>query len=50
MPPREMNAAEKHCRMADVVLCLGTRSVSIVHTVVGTLVIEMAANKIFFTV
>ncbi|CAK9151862.1 unnamed protein product [Ilex paraguariensis] len=24
LPPREMNAAEKHCRMADVVLCLGT--------------------------
>ncbi|KAA8526626.1 hypothetical protein F0562_008171 [Nyssa sinensis] len=24
LPPKEMNAAEKHCRMADVVLCLGT--------------------------
>ena len=25
LPPKEMNPAEKHCRMADVVLCLGTR-------------------------
>ncbi|KAI8026896.1 NAD-dependent protein deacetylase SRT1 [Camellia lanceoleosa] len=25
LPPTEMNAAEKHCRMADIVLCLGTR-------------------------
>lgn len=25
LPPKEMNQAEKHCRMADVVLCLGTR-------------------------
>ncbi|KAF9589287.1 hypothetical protein IFM89_022357 [Coptis chinensis] len=24
LPPKEMNQAEKHCRMADVVLCLGT--------------------------
>ncbi|XP_074320127.1 NAD-dependent protein deacetylase SRT1 [Silene latifolia] len=24
LPPKEMNAAEKHCRMADLVLCLGT--------------------------
>lgn len=24
LPPKEMNAASKHCRMADVVLCLGT--------------------------
>ncbi|KAK3199990.1 hypothetical protein Dsin_023405 [Dipteronia sinensis] len=24
LPPKEMNPAEKHCRMADVVLCLGT--------------------------
>ncbi|KAG9134190.1 hypothetical protein Leryth_024029, partial [Lithospermum erythrorhizon] len=24
LPPKEMSAAEKHCRMADVVLCLGT--------------------------
>ncbi|KAI8552196.1 hypothetical protein RHMOL_Rhmol06G0247200 [Rhododendron molle] len=24
LPPKEMNAAEKHCRMADIVLCLGT--------------------------
>lgn len=24
LPPKEMNLAEKHCRMADVVLCLGT--------------------------
>ncbi|OVA20126.1 Sirtuin family [Macleaya cordata] len=24
LPPMEMNQAEKHCRMADVVLCLGT--------------------------
>ncbi|CAA2979082.1 NAD-dependent deacetylase SRT1 [Olea europaea subsp. europaea] len=24
LPSKEMNAAEKHCRMADVVLCLGT--------------------------
>ncbi|KAI3708188.1 hypothetical protein L2E82_37320 [Cichorium intybus] len=24
LPPNEMNAAEKHCRIADVVLCLGT--------------------------
>ncbi|KAL3510070.1 hypothetical protein ACH5RR_029471 [Cinchona calisaya] len=24
LPPKEMNAAAKHCRMADVVLCLGT--------------------------
>ncbi|CAL5403327.1 unnamed protein product [Camellia sinensis] len=24
LPPTEMNAAEKHCRMADIVLCLGT--------------------------
>ena len=25
LPPKEMDPAEKHCRMADVVLCLGTR-------------------------
>ncbi|KAI8000190.1 NAD-dependent protein deacetylase SRT1 [Camellia lanceoleosa] len=25
LPPTEINAAEKHCRMADIVLCLGTR-------------------------
>ncbi|KAI8009737.1 NAD-dependent protein deacetylase SRT1 [Camellia lanceoleosa] len=25
LPPTEMNAAEKHCQMADIVLCLGTR-------------------------
>ncbi|XP_021906115.1 NAD-dependent protein deacetylase SRT1 [Carica papaya] len=24
LPPKEMNPAEKHCRMADLVLCLGT--------------------------
>ncbi|KAJ4725289.1 NAD-dependent protein like [Melia azedarach] len=24
LPPKEMNPAEKHCRIADVVLCLGT--------------------------
>ncbi|KAL8264463.1 hypothetical protein R6Q59_022593 [Mikania micrantha] len=24
LPPKEMNAAEKHCRTADIVLCLGT--------------------------
>ncbi|XP_029121918.1 NAD-dependent protein deacetylase SRT1 isoform X4 [Elaeis guineensis] len=24
LPPKEMNPAEKHCRTADVVLCLGT--------------------------
>ncbi|KAL7088095.1 hypothetical protein ACP275_13G108200 [Erythranthe tilingii] len=24
LPPKEMNPAEKHCKMADVVLCLGT--------------------------
>ncbi|KAM7503783.1 hypothetical protein LguiB_002687 [Lonicera macranthoides] len=24
LPLKEMNAAEKHCRMADIVLCLGT--------------------------
>ncbi|KAF7141929.1 hypothetical protein RHSIM_Rhsim06G0177100 [Rhododendron simsii] len=24
LPPKEMNAAERHCRMADIVLCLGT--------------------------
>ncbi|KAK9077410.1 hypothetical protein SSX86_005747 [Deinandra increscens subsp. villosa] len=24
LPPKEMNAAEKHCRAADIVLCLGT--------------------------
>ncbi|CAA7409643.1 unnamed protein product [Spirodela intermedia] len=24
LPPKEMNAAEKHCKIADVVLCLGT--------------------------
>ncbi|MCL7046861.1 hypothetical protein MKW94_029903 [Papaver nudicaule] len=24
LPPKEMNLADKHCRMADVVLCLGT--------------------------
>ncbi|KAL8469700.1 hypothetical protein ACS0TY_032514 [Phlomoides rotata] len=24
LPPREMDPAEKHCKMADVVLCLGT--------------------------
>lgn len=24
LPQKEMNAAEKHCRMADLVLCLGT--------------------------
>ncbi|KAK4278292.1 hypothetical protein QN277_016157 [Acacia crassicarpa] len=24
LPPKEMDAAEKHCRMADIVLCLGT--------------------------
>ncbi|XWS51736.1 hypothetical protein CRYUN_Cryun11dG0009000 [Craigia yunnanensis] len=24
LPPKEMNLAEKHCRMGDVVLCLGT--------------------------
>ncbi|XP_071730063.1 NAD-dependent protein deacetylase SRT1-like [Rutidosis leptorrhynchoides] len=24
LPPAEMNAAEKHCRIADIVLCLGT--------------------------
>ncbi|KAI3702660.1 hypothetical protein L6452_28408 [Arctium lappa] len=24
LPPTEMNAAEKHCRIADIVLCLGT--------------------------
>nr|XP_043628763.1 NAD-dependent protein deacetylase SRT1-like [Erigeron canadensis] len=24
LPPTEMDAAEKHCRMADIVLCLGT--------------------------
>ncbi|CAL9109459.1 unnamed protein product [Musa acuminata var. zebrina] len=25
LPPKEMNSAEKHCRTADLVLCLGTR-------------------------
>jgi len=25
LPTKEMLPAEKHCRMADVVLCLGTR-------------------------
>lgn len=25
LPPKEMNPAEKHCKIADVVLCLGTR-------------------------
>lgn len=25
LPPKEMNPAERHCKMADVVLCLGTR-------------------------
>lgn len=25
LPPKEMDPAEKHCKMADVVLCLGTR-------------------------
>ncbi|CAL5443457.1 unnamed protein product [Camellia sinensis] len=29
LPPTEMNAAEKHCRMADIVLCLGTRADSL---------------------
>ncbi|GKV19361.1 hypothetical protein SLEP1_g29637 [Rubroshorea leprosula] len=24
LPPKEMDPAEKHCRMADIVLCLGT--------------------------
>ncbi|MCE3051196.1 ditrans,polycis-polyprenyl diphosphate synthase [Datura stramonium] len=24
LPPKEMNPAERHCKMADVVLCLGT--------------------------
>ncbi|KAG1327444.1 NAD-dependent protein deacetylase SRT1 [Cocos nucifera] len=24
LPPKEMNVAEKHCRAADIVLCLGT--------------------------
>ncbi|KAL8142167.1 hypothetical protein V2J09_015199 [Rumex salicifolius] len=24
LPPKEMNPAEKHCKMADLVLCLGT--------------------------
>ncbi|XAR68250.1 hypothetical protein NMG60_11003319 [Bertholletia excelsa] len=24
LPPKDLNAAEKHCRMADLVLCLGT--------------------------
>ncbi|XP_038900035.1 NAD-dependent protein deacetylase SRT1 [Benincasa hispida] len=24
LPPKEMNPAERHCRMADIVLCLGT--------------------------
>ncbi|KAK6149414.1 hypothetical protein DH2020_016939 [Rehmannia glutinosa] len=24
LPPKEMDPAEKHCRMADVILCLGT--------------------------
>ncbi|CAN4103912.1 unnamed protein product [Withania somnifera] len=24
LPPKEMNPAEKHCKLADVVLCLGT--------------------------
>lgn len=26
LPPKEMLPAEKHCKMADLVLCLGTRS------------------------
>ncbi|GMH29070.1 hypothetical protein Nepgr_030913 [Nepenthes gracilis] len=25
LPPKETDLAEKHCRMADLVLCLGTR-------------------------
>lgn len=25
LPPKEMDPAEKHCKMADIVLCLGTR-------------------------
>ncbi|KAK7287102.1 hypothetical protein RIF29_00147 [Crotalaria pallida] len=25
LPPKEMNPAEKHCKQADIVLCLGTR-------------------------
>lgn len=25
LPPKEMDPAEKHCKMADLVLCLGTR-------------------------
>ncbi|KAJ0986868.1 hypothetical protein J5N97_005224 [Dioscorea zingiberensis] len=28
LPPKEMNLAEKHCRTADIVLCLGTRETS----------------------
>ncbi|GLT83690.1 hypothetical protein SLE2022_019640 [Rubroshorea leprosula] len=30
-PPEEMNLVEKHCRMADVVLCLGTRYMETSH-------------------
>lgn len=25
LPPKEMGPAERHCKMADLVLCLGTR-------------------------
>ncbi|MED6115051.1 ditrans,polycis-polyprenyl diphosphate synthase [Stylosanthes scabra] len=25
LPPKEMDPAEKHCKQADIVLCLGTR-------------------------
>ncbi|KAI8011807.1 RNA polymerase II C-terminal domain phosphatase-like 1 [Camellia lanceoleosa] len=25
LPPKELNLAEKHCKVADAVLCLGTR-------------------------
>ncbi|GKV44588.1 hypothetical protein SLEP1_g51752 [Rubroshorea leprosula] len=31
LPPEEMNLVEKHCRMADVVLCLGTRYMETCH-------------------
>lgn len=31
LPPVEMNPAEENCGMADVVLCLGTRCVSLIY-------------------
>ncbi|XP_038973347.1 NAD-dependent protein deacetylase SRT1 isoform X2 [Phoenix dactylifera] len=44
LPPKEMNFAEKHCRTADIVLCLGTRQQGLTKPTLCSLQITPACN------